>query len=270
MDLPRYYLLQSGETYQVMDAVTGTPIATHPDKASAFLALALLLDDEEDEDENEGENELDAYAVGPGEARGGRLSLCVRAGQPGDTLPTIVGYAAVFDQPTKVRDKHNGEELTYVESFAPGAFAESLADRSVDPVALAHHDPAQVLGRVSAGTLRLREDARGLAVEIDPPNTTAGRDMVASIARGDVRGMSVGFLPRSKGLEWSPDFTRCVVRRATAAEVSCVTWPAYGGTSIALKSRARAIARSASLARAVRARRALRALQSGRLVDAVS
>jgi uncharacterized protein len=260
--LPRYYLAETADGWSIVDVVTNQPIATHPDQASALLAFAVLMQEEDDEvDEANDQAEADAMRDGP-------LTLCLRAAPEGTRRPIqIVGYAAVFNEAARIRDTVDGEPLTFTETIAPGAFASGLADSSVDPVALAHHDPAQVLGRRSAGTLRLREDLHGLAVEIDPPDTTLGRDLVESIRRGDLRGMSLGFAPRAGGLEWSSDYTACTVRDAVAAEVSIVTWPAYRGTSVALRSRAGAIA-ACSQARAARARRILRAVQMGRLIDA--
>jgi hypothetical protein len=43
--------------------------------------------------------------------------------------------------------------------------------------ALVDHDSGRVIGRSKAGTLRLNEDDKGLAVEIDLPDTTDGRDL---------------------------------------------------------------------------------------------
>ena len=53
------------------------------------------------------------------------------------------------------------------------------------------HNRDHVLGRTTAGTLRLREDDHGLRVEIDPPASAAG--FVESVRRGDVNQMSFGF-----------------------------------------------------------------------------
>ena len=279
--LPRYYLLDSGGTFDVIDSVTGEAAASRADKWSALLALAALLaalaEDEDEEEEEEGEAE--GAGEGPGAAmpmpmpaaapgvRSGPVSLVLRAGVPGDKLPSIIGYAAVYEQPARVRETIDGRDVRYVETIATGAFGRGLAAREVDPVALAHHDAMRPLGRRSAGTLRLADDAHGQAVEVDPPDTTYARDLVASIARGDVRGMSVGFDPLPDGLDWSEDFARCRVRAAVPLEVSCVTWPAYGGTSVGLRSRAGTIVAS-SRARAAFARRLARARQLGRVLDA--
>jgi len=86
----------------------------------------------------------------------------------------IRGYAAVFEQ-------LSGDLGGFREKIAPGAFAGGLGG---DIRALWNHNADHVLGRTSAGTLRLVEDAKGLRVEIDPP-ASAGA-FVESLQRGDV------------------------------------------------------------------------------------
>ena len=73
----------------------------------------------------------------------------------------------------------------------------------LDPLALLQHMPHLVLGRRSAGTLRLAEDARGLAFEIDLPDTTAARDLAVSVARGDIKGASFAFTVPPGGDSWA-------------------------------------------------------------------
>src|SRR5690606_19161246 len=101
------------------------------------------------------------------------------------------GYAATFNSRTEIGD-------WFTEVIAPGAFAESL--KTADVRALFDHDSAKVLGRSSAGTLRVSEDDIGLAVEIDLPDTSTGRDVRELLKRGDITGMSFGF--RVQKQEW--------------------------------------------------------------------
>src|SRR5262245_37738871 len=83
--------------------------------------------------------------------------------------PLIVGHAAIFDALS--------EDLGgFRERIRPGAFKRSL-EANADVRALVDHQPSLILGRSRAGTLRMREEANGLLVEIDPPSTTAGRDI---------------------------------------------------------------------------------------------
>lgn len=140
---------------------------------------------------------------------------------------TVAGYAAVFDEVTTIGD-------CFEEVVAPGAFARSLKESDV--LAFLDHDSGRVLGRKSSGTLRLREDEKGLAVEIDLPDTTDGRDAKALIERGDISGMSFGFW--IKGYEWdeSGDLPRRTILDVELIEVSIVSMPQYQGTSIALRS----------------------------------
>ena len=144
---------------------------------------------------------------------------------------TIAGYAAVFNSEADIGGY-------FRELILPGAFAESLA--SADVRALVDHDSGRVIGRSKAGTLRLVEDERGLAVEIDLPDTTDGRDIGELVNRGDIDGMSFGF--RVTHDEWDETQTPALrtIHNIELHEVSAVTWPAYADTSLAMRSRDKA------------------------------
>lgn len=138
----------------------------------------------------------------------------------------IRGYAAVFNQPTKFGGR--------MEVIRPGAFSKMLADKTHDIIALYDHKVAPVLGRRKNGTLRLEEDQRGLKIEIDLPNTTAGRDVYESVGRGDVDGGSFHFLRRS--LIAMENGVR-VLKELWLDEVTVTHLPVYTGTSMAARSK---------------------------------
>lgn len=139
----------------------------------------------------------------------------------------LEGYAATFASEADLGG--------FRERIAPGAFRGSL---SGDILALLDHDPGKVLGRSRTGTLRLNEDAQGLAFSLDVPDTSAGRDVLALAERGDLGGMSFGFLVPEGGEEWQGR-TR-TLRSIDLREISVVSaWPAYEGTEIALRAQSR-------------------------------
>jgi uncharacterized protein len=100
----------------------------------------------------------------------------------------LEGYAAIFN--TSSADLGG-----FTEVIRPGAFRRTLLENK-DILALFDHDTRAVLGRTSAGTVRLNEDSRGLHFEIDMPATTLGRDLMVSVERGDIRGASFLFKAR--------------------------------------------------------------------------
>jgi uncharacterized protein len=141
----------------------------------------------------------------------------------------IGGYAALFGSLSE-------EMWGFREEIAPGAFARTLQD-GADVRALFNHDANLVLGRTTAGTLRLQEDDRGLAFEIDLPETGYAADLWRLIDRGDVSQMSFGF--RTVTDEWRmQDGTPLrTLQDVELYDVSPVTYPAYAATSVDVRSR---------------------------------
>lgn len=147
-----------------------------------------------------------------------------------DGAPRILGHAAIFNQLS--------EDLGgFREQIAAGAFAEAI--QGDDIRALFNHNPDHVLGRNRAKTLALAEDARGLAIEIIPPDTQLARDLMTSMKRGDINQMSFGFSVRPNGENWGKDDEGRWIRTLTRVrlyDVSPVTYPAYTQTDVAVRS----------------------------------
>ncbi|AWM39353.1 Caudovirus prohead protease [Gemmata obscuriglobus] len=161
-------------------------------------------------------------------ARGLPVDLHTRGGKP-----VITGYAAVFYNPADPGTEYRMFE-DMVERIMPGAFDKTL--REGDVRALFNHRDDNILGRVRAGTLRVWTDQRGLKYEIDPPDTTAGRDVVESIRRGDVTGSSFMFRPVSNTYR-DVDGLYIVERNAVELyDVGPVTFPAYTATDTGVRA----------------------------------
>jgi len=144
-------------------------------------------------------------------------------------FPKIRGYAAVFNQLS--------EPMWGVrERIMPGAFKRTLAE-GADVRALFNHDPSQILGRTKAGTLKLEEDQHGLRYVITPPDTTVGRDLMENIRRGDITQSSFGFRSVDENyLKENGQFIRELLS-VDLFDVSPVTYPAYTGTDVNVRSR---------------------------------
>ena len=146
----------------------------------------------------------------------------VRSGESGQP-DRMVGYAIRYNEAS-----HDLGGFT--EFVAPGA-ARAATNGNADVLAFWNHDSGQVLGRTSAGTLRLTEDQQGLRAEITPP-AWAGNHM-ESIRRGDVTGMSFGFMVNSDTVEEREDGTLIrTLNDVEVKEVSPVSMPAYPTTEI--------------------------------------
>lgn len=146
-----------------------------------------------------------------------------------DEAPRIAGYAAVFDTPS--------EDMGWIEEIDPHAFDSVMAGQH-DVRCLWNHDDSSVLGRESAGTLRLSVDARGLAYECDMPDTQVARDLLVSMGRKDVRESSFGFITARDQWTDNPDgsVTRRILEFEMLFDVSPVAFPAFAATSAGVRN----------------------------------
>ena len=147
-----------------------------------------------------------------------------------NTPPKLGGYAALFNSAS---DDLGG----FTEVISPGAFRNAIPKSDIR--ALFNHDPNYVLGRNKAGTLSVSEDKRGLAIEVEPPDIGWVRDLLVSVARGDIDQMSFGFRVAPNGDEWvitDDTVTRTISEVDELFDVSVVTYPAYPDTDVAVRS----------------------------------
>jgi HK97 family phage prohead protease len=155
-----------------------------------------------------------------------RFGVELRAKVDGNTL---AGHAAVFGALAKLPGHY--------ETLSRSAFDETL-DSDTDVKALFNHNPSLVLGSTRAKTLRLKVDDDGLAFEADLPDTSYARDLKELIARSDISGMSFGFIPGKD--EWSraPDGRQLRTHTSLRMllDVSPVSYPAYDGTEVYLRT----------------------------------
>lgn len=137
----------------------------------------------------------------------------------------LEGYFAVFNRNYEIFPGAT-------ESIAPGAFDGSIND---DVRALYNHNSDIVLGRTSAGTMELRQDAHGLwgRVKINRDDTDA-MNAYRRIQRGDITGCSFGFDIEAQVAEYRDDGTVhwTITSIAPLYEVSPCTFPAYVDTTV--------------------------------------
>ena len=124
----------------------------------------------------------------------------------------------------------------FTEYIAPEAVDRTLRE-GLDVRALVDHDSGKIIGRTRAGTLGLKKTRTGLEIEIAPPNTTYARDLLESVGRGDISGMSFGF--RTITDDWRMEDGQAIrtVYDMVISEVSVVGFPAYPTTDVQVAQR---------------------------------
>lgn len=135
------------------------------------------------------------------------------------------------------------------ERIMPHAFRSSIETGQDINFCVEHERAAlTVLGRVSAGNLRLRDDEYGLGFDLDVPDTTVGNDCYELVRAGILRGMSFAFVCDKETFAdeydedefGSPTDERCRVRFVQSGqlfEISAVAEPAYRQSSVVARNR---------------------------------
>ena len=150
-----------------------------------------------------------------------------------DHASSITGYAARHYDGTSATEFKLFDDL--VERIMPGTFDRALSEGD-DVRGLFNHDPNQVLGRASAGTLSLKSYTKGLKYTIRPGDTTVARDVVEHIRRGDVSGSSFGFKVTDQSFRTEDGVDIREIKGVELFDVGPVTYPAYTGTTTAVRS----------------------------------
>ena len=123
----------------------------------------------------------------------------------------------------------------FTESIAQGAFGDVLAG-SPDVYLTFNHSPDKVLARTTSGTLRLRDEERGLGFEADLGEGPTAHDVRDMVRRGDVSGASFRFVVAPDGERWEGE-RRTLTRIERLIDLSLATTPAYDGPRVELRSR---------------------------------
>lgn len=153
--------------------------------------------------------------------RSGVSKFNTRADENGDLY--ISGYFSVFNSNYEMFDGAT-------ESIAPTAFDGALND---DIRCLINHESRLVLGRTTAGTLRLTVDDKGLwgEVRINQKDVDA-MNLYERVKRGDVDQCSFGFdILEEEFIDYGTT-VHWTIKKVKLYEVSVVTFPAYKDTSV--------------------------------------
>ncbi len=127
----------------------------------------------------------------------------------------------------------------FVEKIRRGAFRQAL-EPGADVRAIYNHNRDRLLGRTVSDTLTLIDSPSGLRVQITPPESS--QDVVESVERGDLSGMSFTFRVLEGGEEWSrgtgPDGLDVrTLTNVELIEVGPVVWPAYPASAATVAQR---------------------------------
>jgi HK97 family phage prohead protease len=152
-----------------------------------------------------------------------------RAAGEGGGVGTLLSRGIVFNQ-------WSVDLGGFRERVAPSAVVETIEQDDIR--CLFEHKPSLILGRNTAGTLRLSISDDGLNYETDLADTSVGRDVRVHVVRGDVTGSSFGFSVPADGDVWERreiDGVETVTRtllKIRLFDIGPVVFPAYPQTDV--------------------------------------
>lgn len=162
-----------------------------------------------------------------------RMSPLMRHDEDGNLL---VGYAAVMNEWTEI-DSWEGR---FKERLAPGAFKKTLRERGGQVKVLFNHGMDPSIGDKPLGKPRvMREDERGLYVEVPLDPTSYNEDIKALLRSGALDGMSFRMTVVSD--DWAKrdsDLPERTIKEVKLYEFGPVTFPAYAATQAGVRAHA--------------------------------
>lgn len=158
---------------------------------------------------------------------------------------TVEGYALRFNEESSIQFEPY-KRVLFREVIRSGAITQEDIDKH-DIFAYYNHDKSKVLGRTSAGTLKLDVRDDGLYYMLDVPETETGNELLEHIRRGEMQGTSFGFyLPDSLDKDaWTkteersenmPIYFHEITKIPLIGEISPCFTPAFPTTSVFSRS----------------------------------
>ena len=143
-----------------------------------------------------------------------------------DSSPAVItGYALVWNVLSSDRGGYFVRLLPNSATITP------------DVQAIWSHEFRDQLGDLPSGSLKYKIDDIGVKVEIDLPDTTAGRDVYELVRTKRLRGMSFGMTDFPEGFETTENGQTILNATAyTVDEFSVTNIPAFTQTSIQVKT----------------------------------
>ena len=126
----------------------------------------------------------------------------------------------------------------FTEFVSPGALTRTLKE-SPDILAFRDHDQTLLLGRTTAGTLKLTNTAKGLDFVLTLPKTAIGDDTAENVRLRNLTGVSFAFRVAPSGDKWDQDAQGNVTRTLLDIdlyEVSPTSFAAYPAASVNARS----------------------------------
>lgn len=148
----------------------------------------------------------------------------------------VSGYASTFEQPYTL---YSDEYMTYREVVDPSAFNNT----DMSDVIMQYDHEGRVIARTSNNTLEVTPDEQGLFIRADLCGTELGRELYEEIRGGYTDKMSFGFtidraeVTRTDLDDGTIDILRRILSVSKLYDVSAVSIPANGATSISVETR---------------------------------
>lgn len=150
----------------------------------------------------------------------------------------MTGYSVVFNQWTTINGEADGP---FLERVAPGAAARAIKDRGDRIVVMYDHGRSPIYGNMPVAAPRaIWEDERGVFAWDRINKAPIFEPLRENIRNQAIWGQSFRFMVMPGGESWEAA-KRDGMRRRTLTSLDIlergpVTWPAYSGTEVAVRS----------------------------------